>query len=54
MYELDEGRIRLAFSASQLNMGYSPEYSPPLTDAKNGDFGRWVISIHAADLLRSI
>jgi hypothetical protein len=24
MYELDEGRIRLAFSASQLNMDYSP------------------------------
>ena len=38
MYELDEGRIRFAFSASQLNMGYSPEYSPALTDAKHGDF----------------
>ncbi len=39
MYELDEGRIRLAFSASQLNMGYSPEYSPTPTDPKHGDFG---------------
>jgi hypothetical protein len=26
MYELDEGRIRLAFSASQLNINYSPEF----------------------------
>ena len=39
MYELDEGRIRLAFSASQLNMDYSPEYSPQPGNPKSGDFG---------------
>jgi hypothetical protein len=29
MYELDEGRIRLAFSASQLNIDYSPASGKP-------------------------
>lgn len=30
VYELDEGRFRLAFSGSQLNIGYSPTASDPV------------------------